>query len=106
MGAVLIVVVVAFLPAFGALYEQTAAKYLPPITVGPDGPIGVDGLEVEGVATTQARTALYAGSILIARDYAPLGAGLGRYASHMEPSGVQLAVREVWAGADQWLARA
>ena len=83
VGAVLIVVVVAFLPAFGALYAQTAAKYLPPITVGPGGPIGVDGLEVEGVATTQARTALYAGSILIARDYAPLGAGLGRYASHM-----------------------
>jgi len=83
VAGVLIVVVVAFLPAFGALYEQTAAKYLPPITVGPDGPTGVDGLEVEGVATTQARTALYAGSILIARDNAPLGAGLGRYASHM-----------------------
>jgi hypothetical protein len=82
VAGVLIVVVVAFLPAFGALYEQTAAKYLPPITAG-DGPTGVDGLEVEGVATTQARTALYAGSILIARDYAPLGAGLGRYASHM-----------------------
>jgi hypothetical protein len=81
VAGVLIVVVVAFLPAFGALYAQTAAKYLPPVTVT-DG-AGVDGLEVEGVATTQARTALYAGSILIARDNVPLGAGLGRYASHM-----------------------
>ena len=83
VAAVLVVVTVAFLPAFGALYEQTAARYLPADPVGPEGPIGLDGFEVEGAATMQARTALYVGSILIARDHAPLGAGLGRYASHM-----------------------
>ena len=82
VAGVLLVVTVAFLPAFGALYEQTAARYLPDPT-DPAGPGGLDGFEVEGAATMQARTALYGGSILIARDYAPLGAGLGRYASHM-----------------------
>jgi len=82
VAGVLIVVVVAFLPAFGALYEQAAARYLPD-PVGPEGPDGLDGFEIEGAATMQARTVLYAGSILIARDHAPLGAGLGRYASHM-----------------------
>jgi hypothetical protein len=81
VAAVLVVVTVAFLPAFGALYEQTAERYLPDPTG--EGPVGLDGLEIEGAATMQARTALYAGSILIARDHAPLGAGLGRYASHM-----------------------
>jgi hypothetical protein len=77
---ILLVVTVAFLPAFGALYEQTAARYFPTDPSVPGTP--VEG-EIEGAATVQARTALYAGSILIARDHAPFGAGLGRYGSHM-----------------------
>jgi hypothetical protein len=83
-----IVLVVAFLPAIAGLYQLTIDRY-----VVPSGAI-MGGLPEEGVSTTPdglpitsetedapARVALYMGSLAIARDYFPLGAGLGRYGS-------------------------
>jgi hypothetical protein len=70
----LLVLALVFLPAFAGLYELTVERYLEGETPSGEAP------EEEGaVGELPARFALYAGSVEIARDYAPLGAGLGRY---------------------------
>ena len=90
--ASVIVLVVVFLPGLVGLYELTVSRYvnstLPPITQGGGG--GGGGSQgSSGSGTTsdtqdaQARIALYVGSVEIARDYFPVGGGLGRYGSWM-----------------------
>ncbi len=75
-AAGLVILALVFLPAFTGLYQLTVDRYL-------DG--GPGGEEVPGfeeqldVGELPARFALFAGAIEIAQDYAPLGAGFGRY---------------------------
>ena len=93
VAAVLIVVVVAFLPAFGALYEQTAAKYLPPVTVGPEGaggrrPRGRGGGDDAGPDCALRRIHPHRARQRTARRWA------GPLREPHEPRGVQLVVRE------------
>lgn len=68
---------VIFLPALGGLFKLTVQSYLPPSSglVGPGSPT------VDATTGTPARLALLNGSIEIAQDYFPLGAGMGRYGS-------------------------
>jgi hypothetical protein len=49
----------------------------------PTPPPGVELPDDEGPVPTRARSALYGASVQIARDRFPLGAGLGRFGSHM-----------------------
>ncbi|MEX1277833.1 MAG: O-antigen ligase family protein [Chloroflexota bacterium] len=79
-GAVLVLVLV-FLPALARIYDYTTEEYAAPphvideiLSPNPDAAV---------IATAQPRIALYVGSVAIARDHVPLGAGLGRYGSHM-----------------------
>jgi hypothetical protein len=79
----IVVLAIAFLPAFAALYELTIVVYVVPAVSG--GP-PVDTTGGGGVLPTEAeeapaRIALYIGSAEIARDHFPFGAGLGRYGS-------------------------
>jgi hypothetical protein len=70
---------VAFIPVFIGLVEWTVDRFDDPPAVGiPGDPAGVDA-----DANPVARVALYVGSVEIAADRMPLGAGLGRYASWM-----------------------
>jgi len=83
------VLVVVFLPGLVGLYDLTVDQYLPEdgIVVTPPGedpPVVVTPTDDdEGPRVIQAREALYRGSVEIARDYFPLGGGLGRYGSWM-----------------------
>ncbi len=78
------VMVVIFVPGLLGLYGRTIERYLPPESPPASGeqpaPEQVDD---EGAQTSPARVALYTGSFRIARDHFPLGAGVGRYGSHM-----------------------
>lgn len=68
----LLVLALVFFPAFSGLYALTVDRYLD--GDGPAGsPVDADPVEVP------ARFALYAGSVVVASDHVPLGAGLGRY---------------------------
>ncbi len=71
---------IAFLPAFATLYQLTVDRYVVPV-IGQPGSIGGLGTSDTETADTPARVALYVGSVEIARDHFPLGAGLGRYGS-------------------------
>jgi hypothetical protein len=71
----------AFVPAVGGFYADTAGQYL-------DAPHAI--VEILGphpnpaqVAQVQPRTALYVGSVAVARDHFPFGGGLGRWGSFM-----------------------
>ncbi|MDQ3689466.1 MAG: hypothetical protein M3406_05420, partial [Chloroflexota bacterium] len=69
------------LPILGSLYRYTISEYLPsPIAVAE---LFSDAPNADVVADLHPRTALYFGSIAVARDRFPLGAGLGRYGSHL-----------------------
>jgi len=79
-GAVVVLVLV-FLPAIARIYEETTEEYAAPpqviaeiLSPSPDADI---------IAAAHPRIALYIGSVAIGRDHFPLGAGLGRYGSHM-----------------------
>jgi hypothetical protein len=78
-----LVLALIFLPGLLGLAATTGQRYLPGVDQ-PTPPPGVsqppDG---EGPVPTRARSALYGASAEIARDYFPLGAGMGRYGSHM-----------------------
>lgn len=76
------VLFVAFLPLFAGLYQYTVDRYIPDPPAPSPGVIG-DPTLVDSDENPQARVALYLGSIDIAVDHLPLGAGLGRYASWM-----------------------
>jgi hypothetical protein len=78
-----IVLLVAFLPALAGLYQLTIERYVVPGVGGIGGGVVTPGGEPIASETEDApaRVALYLGSLSIARDYFPLGAGLGRYGS-------------------------
>ena len=80
-----VVLLVLFLPVFTSLYGVTVQRFL--LTEPPAGGNGSAGAGLGGGGSsgtfTPARVALYVGSLKIARDDFPLGAGLGRYASWM-----------------------
>jgi hypothetical protein len=77
-----VVLFLIFTPGLLGLYDKTLLGYGPEPTNLPTPPPGMEG-DPEGRVGTQARSALYGASFEIARDYFPLGAGLGRYGSHM-----------------------
>ena len=83
----LVVLSVAFLPAFAGLYQLTLDRYDPGLIVtGQPGVVMLPGGQVEDpgeVSVAPARFALYQTSVVIARDHFPLGAGLGRFGSWM-----------------------
>lgn len=81
MLAAVLALAVVFWPAFTRIYDYTIDEYIAPRRLiaeilSPDP-------NAEAIAAVQPRVALYVGSVAIARDYFPLGAGLGRYGSHM-----------------------
>lgn len=82
MAAGLLVVMAAVgIPLVGAFYRWTLVEYLePPERVAELLSDSPDPDVLSGMAP---RNALYIGSVAVARDYAPLGAGLGRFGSHM-----------------------
>ena len=80
-GAALALLLGAFVPFVGGFYADTAGHYLnsgQAITAILATP--PDRAQVKRI---EARTALYVGSIAIARDHFPLGTGLGRWGSYM-----------------------
>lgn len=89
----------AFVPAVGGFYADTAGQYL-------DAPHAI--VEILGphpdpaqVARIQPRTALYVGSVAVARDHFPFGGGLGRWGSFMSrldysPLYAQYGLDRVW----------
>lgn len=82
------VLVILFLPYFADLGSTTAGRYLPPsggaVSTTAPAPSGSGGTRRRVFAKgTPPRVALYIGSIDVARDYFPLGAGLGRYGSYL-----------------------
>lgn len=79
-GAVLVLVLV-FLPALARISDYTTEEYAAPPHVIDE--ILSPNPDADVIATAHPRIALYVGSIAIARDHVPLGAGLGRYGSHM-----------------------
>jgi len=79
-GAVLVLVLI-FLPALARIYEDTWEEYAAPRQVVAE--ILSPNPDADVIASAQPRVALYIGSVAIGRDYLPLGAGLGRYGSHM-----------------------
>lgn len=86
VGAGILVLGLLFLPGLSTLLNQTVGEFQPP---GADAPPGVDAPPDPGVdappepGLENARLAMYYTSVDVARDYFPLGAGLGRYGSWM-----------------------
>ena len=81
VAAALVLFVVVSLPVLGRFYERTLTEYgAPPEMVAeilsPDP-------DAEVLRQMQPRLALYLGSLAIARDELPFGAGFGRFGSHM-----------------------
>lgn len=76
-----ILIVVVSVPLFGDFYVSTLASYgARPEVIGEA--LGNDP-DPEVLSELQPRVALAVGSVAIARDELPLGAGLGRFGSHM-----------------------
>ena len=80
--AATVLMVVAFIPGLTGLYDRTVERYLPGETPAPSDPV-VGQPDDEDGRTEPARIALYMGSLEIAGDHFPLGAGMGRYGSWM-----------------------
>jgi len=78
VGAGIFVLGLLFLPGLSTLLNQTVGEFRPP---GSDPPPVVDAPPEPGLEN--ARLAIYYTSVDVARDYFPLGAGLGRYGSWM-----------------------
>ena len=77
----LVVMAAVAIPLLGAFYRWTLVEYLePPERIAELLSESPDPEAISGMAP---RNALYVGSVAVARDYAPLGAGLGRFGSHM-----------------------
>ncbi len=80
-GVGVALIAVAFMPVFSGLYAMTIQGYADPVIQGGSSGNGAPQGEIH--ADTPARIALYEGSVMIAIDNFPLGAGLGRYGSWM-----------------------
>ncbi len=81
VAAAILLVISASIPLLGAFYAETLERYgaRPEVVVE----VFADEPDPLVVAELQPRVALYAGSVAIARDELPLGAGIGRFGSHM-----------------------
>lgn len=80
-AAVIVLAAALLSPAIGRLTELTIAEYVPSIEVARE--IFAERPRPEVVAGVHPRIALYAGSLAIGRDHFPLGAGIGRFGSHL-----------------------
>ena len=80
IGAGALAVLLVSLPLLGGFYQTTLRDYLG--TAGVVGAIFEPDPDPEVIRPLHPRVALYAGSVAVARDEFPLGAGLGRYGSH------------------------
>ena len=79
--ATVVLLFIVFLPSLSGLYAMTLARYVETPEVIDDGDFLPDGAELRQLS--QARVALYWGSIEITKDHFPFGVGLGRYGSWM-----------------------
>lgn len=80
IAAGLVVVFILTAPFLSGFYAGTLEEYL---GRGDLGSILSADPDVTVIAGSHPRMALYVGSLAVARDYFPLGAGLGRYGSYM-----------------------
>ena len=80
-AAVLVVISAVAVPLLGGYYGAALAEYVEPPQV--IGEIFSDTPDPAVVSKMHPRNALYFGSVAVAIDRAPLGAGLGRFGSHM-----------------------
>jgi hypothetical protein len=83
IGATMILILVIFIPSLLNLWQATLVNYVGLPTPGPGGTPPPLEAPDEGEAPPQVRIALYEGSVRVARDFFPLGAGLGRWGSWM-----------------------
>lgn len=81
MAAAVLVLTLIFLPALARIYELTLEEYGAPPRVVAEILSPTPNAAV--IASAHPRVALYVGSVAIGRDHFPLGAGLGRFGSHM-----------------------
>jgi hypothetical protein len=80
-GVLLGVLAAVSWPLLGAFYQTTLSDYLEPPELMAE--ILAHDPDASVIAPMAPRTALYVASVAIARDHLPLGAGLGRFGSHM-----------------------
>ena len=80
VAVALLVLAVVTAPVLSGFYARTVEEYL---GAGNLGEILSPDPDPVAIAGTHPRMALYVGSIAIARDFFPLGAGLGRFGSYM-----------------------
>jgi hypothetical protein len=80
-GAIAVILAVVSLPLLGDFYRSTLREYGEPPEIIAE--VFADDPDPYVISTLQPRVALYAGSLAIARDEFPLGAGLGRFGSHL-----------------------
>jgi hypothetical protein len=73
-------------PVAGSFYARTLDRYLPNVELIVRVAFNNQEVTDSEMRTLHPRTALYAASLAIARDHAPLGAGLGRFGSPMSRS--------------------
>jgi hypothetical protein len=78
-----VLLVAVSLPFLGGFYASTIETYFGDVAVVTDLAFGDHQLDEDQADAIPARTALYAASVAVARDHFPLGAGLGRYGSHV-----------------------
>jgi len=80
VAAALLVLAVVTAPLLSSFYARTVEEYL---GGGNLGEILSPDPDPAAIAGAHPRTALYVASLAIARDFFPLGAGLGRFGSYM-----------------------
>ncbi len=77
----IVILGVVTLPVLGGFYLTTAGSYIPPAR--PVLSILSEHPDPQLISTIQPRTALYVAAVAVARDHVPLGAGVGRFGSHL-----------------------
>jgi len=77
LAAGLVLLLAIFMSGMSDTFVTAWGRYVDESILAPTG----GPLEVGETENTQARVALYKTSVLVGRDYFPLGAGLGRYGS-------------------------
>ncbi len=79
-----VVAIVLLLPTLSTMVTHTLSEYLPDRAAVSE--LFSDDPDPAVVAVLHPRTALYLGSVAVAIDRLPLGAGFGRYGSHLSRS--------------------